>query len=81
MTSMSNQRSHSAVVLSFILASVLALAAPAQTQRQQTYEIHYLLGMPEPASHLFKVHMDISLPGPTEPDFIDLQIPKWQPGR
>ena len=39
--------------------------------------IAYQLSMPEPASHLFVVNMTI----PTTAASLDLQMPRWQPGR
>ena len=37
--------------------------------------------MPRPASHLFEVTIDVSIPPTDQTAFIDFQIPKWQPGR
>ena len=63
------------------LALVLFLTLFAPLQAQHPYAISYRLRMPRPASHLFEVTIDVSIP-PTEPAaFIDFQIPRWQPGR
>jgi len=61
------------VALAFIVAGAL--------QSPQTYRIRYLLSMPHPASHLFEVAIDVSLPSSDATGYIDFQIPKWQPGR
>ena len=63
------------------LAIVLALTLIAPAQTPQPYGISYRLAMPRPASHLFEVTIDVSLPASEQAAFIDFQIPKWQPGR
>jgi len=63
------------------LALVLVLTLFARQQAQQPYRISYRLGMPRPASHLFEVTIDVSIPPTDQTAFIDFQIPKWQPGR
>ena len=63
------------------LALVLVLTLFARQQAQQPYGISYRLGMPRPASHLFEVTIDVSIPPTDQTAFIDFQIPKWQPGR
>ena len=63
------------------LALVLALTLFARQQAQPPYGISYRLGMPRPASHLFEVTIDVSIPPTDQTAFIDFQIPKWQPGR
>jgi predicted metalloprotease with PDZ domain len=63
----------------FLLALVVALSAPVQTS--PTYGIAYQLTMPRPASHLFEVTIDITIPANETASFIDLQMPRWQPGR
>jgi predicted metalloprotease with PDZ domain len=37
--------------------------------------------MSHPASHLFEVTIDVSVPANETSPFIDLQMPRWQPGR
>jgi predicted metalloprotease with PDZ domain len=37
--------------------------------------------MPRPTSHLFEVTIDLEFAQPAVPAHVDLQIPKWQPGR
>jgi predicted metalloprotease with PDZ domain len=63
----------------FWLALILALFAPFQTPA--SYGINYKLAMSRPASHLFEVSVDISVPASESSPFIDLQMPLWQPGR
>ncbi|MBI4471463.1 MAG: M61 family metallopeptidase [Acidobacteria bacterium] len=65
-----------------VLLLTLLWSAPAQPQQQrEPYGISYRLSMSRPASHLFEVAMDISIPQNGQSTFIDLQMPKWQPGR
>ena len=63
------------------LALVLALTLIAPAQTPQSYGINYRLAMSRPASHLFEVTIDVSLPASEQATFVDFQIPKWQPGR
>jgi len=37
--------------------------------------------MSHPASHLFEVTIDVSVPANEASTYIDFQIPRWQPGR
>src|SRR5262245_47685017 len=55
------------------------LAAPLQSP--QAYRIRYQLAMSRPASHLFEVTIDVSVPASESATFVDFQMPKWQPGR
>ena len=43
--------------------------------------IAYGLAMPNPASHLFEVTVQLETAAGQTPATIDLQIPRWQPGR
>ena len=63
----------------FLLALVLTLFAPLQNL--PSYSIAYQLAMSHPASHLFEVAVDVSIPASETSPFIDFQMPKWQPGR
>src|SRR5262249_60324977 len=47
----------------------------------QQYALSYRLTIPRPASHLFEVTIIFVLPANDSAGFIDLQMPKWQPGR
>ena len=60
---------------------VLAIAVFAPLQAQTPYGIGYRLAMSRPASHLFEVTIDVSVPANDSSGFIDFQMPKWQPGR
>src|SRR5437867_1352203 len=61
------------------LVLVFTLFAPLQTGR--LYGISYRLAMSRPASHLFEIAIDVSIPPTEQAAFVDFQIPKWQPGR
>jgi predicted metalloprotease with PDZ domain len=66
----------------FCLFALLALA-PGHVRAQDTtapaYKISYTLSMPNPASHLFEVRIDVS--GLKGADYVDFQMPRWSPGR
>src|SRR3989475_9600293 len=62
-----------------VLAVLLILFAPAQAL--PPYGVAYQLAMFRPASHLFEVTIEISIPPNEQSSTIDLQMPKWQPGR
>ena len=62
-----------------LLALTLMLGAPFQNS--PSYGISYKLAMSHPASHLFEVTMDVSIPANETAAFIDFQMPLWQPGR
>ena len=66
-------------MIRFLLTMALTLFAPLQTP--QPYAISYRLAMSHPASHLFEVTMDVSVPANDASSFIDFQMPLWQPGR
>lgn len=63
------------------LLVVLAFAFLTPLQSAQPYVISYRLAMSRPASHLFEVSMDVTVPANEASGFIDFQMPKWQPGR
>lgn len=63
------------------LLLVFAIAVFAPLQAQTPYGISYRLAMSRPASHLFEVTIDVSVPANDSSGFIDFQMPKWQPGR
>ncbi len=66
-------------MIRLILVLALTLFAPSQTSQQ--YGISYRLAMPHPASHLFEVTVEVTVPANDPSTFIDFQMPKWQPGR
>ena len=63
------------------LLLVLLLVVFVPPQNLPPFDISYELAVPHPASHLFEVTIDISVPAKEQSPSIDLQIPKWQPGR
>ena len=69
------------LLLSFALLLFEPLQPQTQTQTQTQYDISYQLAMPRPASHLFEVTIDVTIPANDSAGFIDFQMPKWQPGR
>ena len=61
------------------LAALAAADARAQDTSAPAYKISYTLSMPEPASHLFHVRVDVTEVGGA--DHVDFQMPRWSPGR
>jgi len=60
-----------------LLAAVVA-SAPVGAQKLAPYRIAYRVAMPDPATHLYEVAIDVDgLRGDTLP----LQLPVWSPGR
>ena len=66
-------------MIGLLLALALTLFAPSQNG--PSYGISYKLAMTHPASHLFEVTIDVSMPPGESTAFVDLQMPMWQPGR
>jgi predicted metalloprotease with PDZ domain len=64
------------LIAGLVFQCLLLAQQPAAFER-----ISYRLAMPQPASHLFEVTMDIVAPAGRVPAQIDLQMPRWQPGR
>src|SRR6267378_3665426 len=62
-----------------LLALSLTLFAPFQNA--PSYGISYKLAMSRPASHMFEVTIDVTIPPGESEAFVDLQMPRWQPGR
>src|SRR6516162_3861490 len=67
------------LMIRFLLSLSLMLFAPAQNPQQ--YVISYHLAMPHPASHLFEVTIDVTTPAGDNSQYVDFQMPLWQPGR
>jgi predicted metalloprotease with PDZ domain len=63
----------------FALLALGAADAAAQDTSAPAYKISYRLSMPEPASHLFNVRVDVE--GLKGADHVDFQMPRWSPGR
>ncbi|HJQ33950.1 MAG TPA: hypothetical protein VJ866_17345 [Pyrinomonadaceae bacterium] len=71
-----------AAARALVLFAVCALGAShaaAQDSSAPAYKISYRLSMPEPASHLFNVQVDVD--GLKGADYVDFQMPRWSPGR
>jgi predicted metalloprotease with PDZ domain len=62
-----------------MLAATAAGVARAQDTSAPAYKISYTISMPEPASHLFHVRVDVN--GVKGADYVDFQMPRWSPGR
>ena len=62
-----------------VLLSAPCAAQEAATQPARPYRISYRLSMPEPASHLFEVEIDVRDVGAD--GHVDFQMPRWSPGR
>lgn len=77
-----NRRANSlALRLIFMLASVCAVCSVACGKAEQKINrIDYRLGMSRPQSHLFEVRIAVELAGKASDD-VDLQMPRWSPGR
>src|SRR5262249_32953980 len=67
------------LMIRFLFA--LALTLFTRLQSQQPYGMVYRLAMQQPASHVFEVTIDVTVPANESSAFIDFQMPKWQPGR
>ncbi|HWW77942.1 MAG TPA: hypothetical protein VNZ44_21245, partial [Pyrinomonadaceae bacterium] len=63
----------------FAVCALGAADASAQDTSAPAYRISYRLSMPEPASHLFDVQVDVG--GLKGADHVDFQMPRWSPGR
>ena len=60
---------------------IFSLTLFGGAQNPPSYLIRYSLAMPRPASHLFEVTVNISFPPGDTSASVDLQMPRWQPGR
>jgi predicted metalloprotease with PDZ domain len=69
------------IMMRLVVQLLLTLASPLQTPPQTQYGIVYNLAMPHPASHLFEVTIEVTIPANDASGFIDFQMPRWQPGR
>jgi predicted metalloprotease with PDZ domain len=76
------RRAGARLLAAFALFTIFALApahAPAQDTSAPPYKISYTISMPQPASHLFNVEVDVD--GLAGTDNVDFQMPRWSPGR
>ena len=78
MTSSARARARTFCLL-LTLVALGAAGARAQDTSAPAYKISYTLSMPNPASHLFEVRVDVS--GISGTDHVDFQMPRWSPGR
>jgi predicted metalloprotease with PDZ domain len=78
MTAFARARASRALYLLALLA-LAASHAPAQDTSAPAYKISYRLSMPDPASHLFEVQVDVE--GLAGAPHVDFQMPRWSPGR
>lgn len=62
-----------------MFAALAATHARAQDTKAPAYKIAYKISMPQPASHLFEVQVDVT--GIANADYVDFQMPRWSPGR
>lgn len=71
-------RQFRAAATAAVLMAATALPARAGAQRPAAYSIAYQISMPDPASHLYHVQIDV---GRLTGDSLVLQMPVWSPGR
>src|SRR6476620_9448125 len=64
-----------------IIASVVILCSSVIAQQTPLRSITYRLSMSRPVSHLFEVAIEIELPEELKNTPLELQMPKWSPGR
>jgi predicted metalloprotease with PDZ domain len=68
-----------------VLFVALLTCAPCAAQDSpaasaaRAYRVGYTLAMPEPASHLFEVRVEVD--GLAGAEHVDFQMPRWSPGR
>src|SRR2546423_808234 len=67
------------VLLLLALLALARVAAQAQDTSAPAYKISYRITMPQPASHLFELRVDVR--GLAGADHVDFQMPRWSPGR
>lgn len=79
---MNSSRKSVALRAGFVLALVCFMwTASSGVEEQKINRINYRLGMSRPQSHLFEVTMEVELAGKLSEDSIDVQMPRWSPGR
>lgn len=69
------------IAIALVFALYFSSLKEGQESRPQPYLISYRLAMAHPASHLFEVAIDVTVPANEPAGFIDFQMPMWQPGR
>jgi predicted metalloprotease with PDZ domain len=73
------RRAYARMLVLSVLAIFAASNARAQDASAHAYKVAYRISMPQPASHLFEVRVDVE--GALGADFVDFQMPRWSPGR
>jgi predicted metalloprotease with PDZ domain len=68
-------------MIRLIMGLALTLAFLTPPQSAPVYNTSYRLTMSNPASHLFEVTIDVTVPANDSSSYIDFQMPLWQPGR
>ncbi|HEX8142894.1 MAG TPA: hypothetical protein VF553_09885 [Pyrinomonadaceae bacterium] len=63
------------------LVPLLCVVTLAATEEKPLAAINYRLSMPRPASHLFEVKIEVQIAEGASADHLDLQMPRWSPGR
>ena len=63
------------------LSLLLLATSIAVFAQEQPLNIKYRLGMSHPSSHLFQVSIDVDIPAESKIESVELQMPKWSPGR
>ena len=73
------RRAFARLAATIIFAATAAAHAQAQDAAAPPYKVAYQISMPDPASHLFEVRVDVTdIKGAGHLDF---QMPRWSPGR
>lgn len=67
-----------AAALAAAVLCAVSLPSAAAAQQASAYSIAYRIAMPDPASHLFDIQIDV---GRLAGDTLVLQMPVWSPGR
>src|SRR5689334_23925973 len=63
------------------IAVIAIFSGLARAQETPLKSINYRLAMSRPTSHLFEVSIAIELPDQLKDQPLQLQMPKWSPGR
>jgi predicted metalloprotease with PDZ domain len=74
-----NPFKRSSLLASFFL--VLLISGLTAAQERPLKSITYRLAMSRPTSHLFEVAIEVELPDAAKDKPLQLQMPKWSPGR
>src|SRR6201991_1624482 len=75
-----SHRPRTLVLCTFVLL-LISLSGTVTAQTSPLKSITYRLSMTRPNSHLFEVSIEIEVPGLLEDKPVELQMPKWSPGR